>query len=274
MEWSVRLSGQLKDELIVGMYSGSIANIPDLFLGPCYAVQFLTQGELLVEVNQNRYLLQAPCGHFVMTDHQTRLIKAGDYCEIYGYAFAPQYGEELHLNIPRSVLARLYTRPVWDIDKERMQSIIRYFELLKDVIPSENRPVISHLMRSFHYFLATDFSQDTYQRVPLTRAEEIAGRFLSMVEKECRNHHNIDWYSSEMCLTTKYVANVVKQVTGKPAGKCIDEAIMRQACSLLQTTPLSIQELSNKLGFKNQSHFGTFFRREAGISPKAYRMQH
>ncbi len=44
-----------------------------------------------------------------------------------------------------------------------------------------------------------------------------------------------------------------------------------KAKSLLRASTLSVQEISDRLGFQNQSHFGTFFRRAVGVSPKAFR---
>jgi AraC-like DNA-binding protein len=46
-----------------------------------------------------------------------------------------------------------------------------------------------------------------------------------------------------------------------------------QAKSLLRSTTLSVQEISDRLGFQNQSHFGTFFKRHTDLSPKAFREQ-
>ena len=62
----------------------------------------------------------------------------------------------------------------------------------------------------------------------LTRAEEIAGRFMVMAERFCRKHHDIGWYADELCLSPKYVANVVKEVTGNTAGDCINDNLVRQ----------------------------------------------
>ncbi|MBQ8056001.1 MAG: AraC family transcriptional regulator [Paludibacteraceae bacterium] len=58
-----------------------------------------------------------------------------------------------------------------------------------------------------------------------------------------------------------------------PAIKCIEINLIRQAKSLLLTSSLTIQQISERLGFQNQSHFGTFFRRNIGMSPKFYRQE-
>ena len=36
---------------------------------------------------------------------------------------------------------------------------------------------------------------------------------------------------------------------------------------------LNLQMISDRLGFQNQSHFGTFFKRRTGLSPKAFKQQ-
>ena len=71
--------------------------------------------------------------------------------------------------------------------------------------------------------------------------------------------------------TPIYLSNVVKRVTGSTVGDHIANCLVRQAKSLLLTTVLSVQEIADRLGFKNQSHFGTFFRRAVGVSPRAFR---
>ena len=57
-----------------------------------------------------------------------------------------------------------------------------------------------------------------------------------------------------MCLSTRYVANTVKQVLKMTASSCIENALMQRAKTLLHTTNKSIQEIAEQLGFQNQSH--------------------
>jgi AraC-like DNA-binding protein len=91
------------------------------------------------------------------------------------------------------------------------------------------------------------------------------------VDENCEQQHSLDWYASEMCLSTRYVANTVKQVMKLTASSCIENALMLRAKTLLHTTNKSIQEIAEQLGFQNQSHFGTFFKRHEGLSPVAFR---
>lgn len=69
------------------------------------------------------------------------------------------------------------------------------------------------------------------------------------------------------------MANVIKDVTGRSAGEFITTNLAMQAKSLLRSTTLSILEISDRLGFQNQSHFGTIFKRHTDLSPKAFREQ-
>ena len=105
----------------------------------------------------------------------------------------------------------------------------------------------------------------------MTRNEEITGRFMHMVDANCEQQHSLDWYADQLCLTTRYVANTVKQTLGITASACIEHVLVQRAKTLLLTTTKSIQEIADQLGFQNQSHFGTFFKRHEGMSPAAFR---
>ncbi|MBQ2503823.1 MAG: AraC family transcriptional regulator, partial [Lachnospiraceae bacterium] len=36
-------------------------------------------------------------------------------------------------------------------------------------------------------------------------------------------------------------------------------------------TSFSVQQISDRLGFQNQSHFGTFFKRQTGLNPSSFK---
>jgi AraC-like DNA-binding protein len=130
------------------------------------------------------------------------------------------------------------------------------------------------LVYSLFKYLSSD-EEGRYKNVEITlsRDEEITGKFLALIDEHCEKEHGLDWYASELCLSTRYVANTVKQTLGITASSCIERALTQRAKTLLCTTTMSIQEIADLLGFQNQSHFGTFFKRHEGVSPAAFRKQ-
>jgi len=50
----------------------------------------------------------------------------------------------------------------------------------------------------------------------------------------------------------------------------IRDYVMLDAKALLKSGKYTVQQVSDMLNFPNQSFFGTYFKKESGISPKAY----
>lgn len=46
--------------------------------------------------------------------------------------------------------------------------------------------------------------------------------------------------------------------------------VMLDAKALLKSGKYTVQQVSDMLNFPNQSFFGTYFKKESGVSPKAY----
>lgn len=46
---------------------------------------------------------------------------------------------------------------------------------------------------------------------------------------------------------------------------------MKDAKRLLQATDLNVSEIADRLGFSNSSFFGRYFKKNAGMTPLAFR---
>lgn len=71
--------------------------------------------------------------------------------------------------------------------------------------------------------------------------------------------------------TDYYYSDKFRQEVGKSVRKYIMECKMEKAKELLLQTTMTIQEISELLGYANQSYFGEIFRKQSGISPSAFR---
>lgn len=76
-----------------------------------------------------------------------------------------------------------------------------------------------------------------------------------------------------LCVTPKYLSQVIRNVSGKLAGKWITDFVILEAKALLKGGKLTIQQIADNLNFANQSFFGRWFKDNVGMSPSEYRNQ-
>lgn len=267
-EWQ---NGEIK---VIDIEDVSNVCYPEHFKVSAFAIMFITQGALYGQFNHMDISMSAPSATYIFNSHTLHYIGNTPDLKLRILSYSPTIAEEITLPLQRDYLRYAYVRPVAVLSDEVMQITMHYLDLLEELIRDHNqnmRPAIVHFLQSFIVFLLNSFAKNVPQQKPLSRSEDIVGRFLSLVDVHCVRHHDLNWYADELHLSPKYIMHVVKKVTGMSAGKCIGEQLVRQAKSLLLTSSLSIQQISDQLGFQNQSHFGTFFRREVGVSPKAFR---
>ena len=269
--WLHSLDGKSRKELIICKIDGSVKVLPHLYNTPYYCIEFLVRGNILMDINRKSMDIRGGSGFFIFTDYSFLVKDSSEDVELYILALSPQLAEELGLHVSDLQIARVYVHPVMQMSGRNMEGVLHYFDLMCDLVTEPSREALLHLLRSFLLYLSAISEGEVSDRVPLTRPEELTGQFLALVDAHCREHHSVGWYASEMCLTPKYISNVIKQTLGFSPGRCIGEAIIRQAKSMLSSTSLTIQEIADRLGFQNQSHFGTFFHRYTGLNPTNYR---
>ena len=110
-------------------------------------------------------------------------------------------------------------------------------------------------------------------RVRRNRSEELFQRFMQLLPRHIRRERSVAYYAGQLCVTAKHLTVAVREVSGRTASQWIEEFVVLEAKVMLRSTDLTIQEISVRLHFANQSFFGKYFHRVAGLSPKEYRQQ-
>ena len=269
-----RTAWQNNEILVAEIENYADENIPKYFRTSHYAILFVTQGSLSGRVNMVDFEIKAPAAVYIFNDHVLHYNNSSPDLKVRLLSFSPVIAEELSLSLHYDNVHYAYARPAAQLDETSMQTIMRYLDLLEVLMQKESRErqtTLVQLIQSLTSFLYEFHANNLTSQKPFSRSEELAGQFLSLVDMHCHEHHNIKWYADALHLTPVYVSNLVKQVTGRTAGTNITDCLVRKAKSLLLTSTLSVQQISDRLGFQNQSHFGTFFRRAVGMSPQKFR---
>ena len=75
-------------------------------------------------------------------------------------------------------------------------------------------------------------------------------------------------------LSPRYLSDLLKAETGKTAIEHIQIKLIDKAKNLLLVSDWSIAETAYHLGFDYPNYFSRLFKKQTGLSPKAYRQQH
>ena len=116
-----------------------------------------------------------------------------------------------------------------------------------------------------------DRSQSNVIDSKLRRRENVFYRFLLLVEANFQIERSVNYYAEKLNITPKHLSAVAKETSGHTAGEWIDSYVVLEAKMLLNNSELSIQEISSRLNFANQSFFGKYFKHHTGMSPRSYR---
>ena len=81
---------------------------------------------------------------------------------------------------------------------------------------------------------------------------------------------SISYYADRLCVTPKYLSQIVRKVSGRFAGDWITDYVILEAKALLKSRKYTIQQIADRLNFANQSFFGKYFKEKVGCSTSEY----
>ena len=163
------------------------------------------------------------------------------------------------------------------IPEERVKPFIGLSLVMKDLYEDRDNSFRIQLFKNFIQNFILDFYDKTQhlflqkKTEGINRQEEIFKRFIQLIHKHCTTQREVSFYAAELFITPRYLSTIVQNVSGTTAKSIIDRHVILEIKALLQSTSLSIQEISNRLSFPDQSFFGRYFKKHTGKSPLQYR---
>jgi len=113
-----------------------------------------------------------------------------------------------------------------------------------------------------------------------SRAEQIGNeryyhpvveRFNSLLEANFMKERMVNLYASALDIHPNNLNFLVREHTGNSAKQTINNRIITEAKYLLTHSGENIKSIANQLGFEEAHNFSTFFKKNAGVSPLAYK---
>lgn len=237
------------------------------------------QGSADLKINMRDYHIEAPAVLLVLNDQIYQSVGHSEDLRSKVILMSRSFSDSLFANSGEilPLKSSIMKNPVMKIENEE-NVFGQFFQLLQNIAASPRQEFkiesARHLTLSMFYGYSHLKHEVNEVKSTNSRQEEIFTKFTELLERHHKKEREIAFYADKMCMTSKHLSQVIKDYTGKTALGIIEEYVISEAKSMLLSTTMSIQQISDELKFPSQSVFGKYFKRVAGISPSEYRNRH
>ena len=155
---------------------------------------------------------------------------------------------------------------------------MEFIDKLHFLIYESTKPELSNSQLTFNLTAALLWSIDTLHnryastiQSSLSREQKLFADFLQLVSKHTPLERNIDFYASNLFLSTRYMSHLIKKHSGKSAKEWIDEATILKIKTALRHTDKPVNQIAEEMGFNSPSFFCKYFRNLTSKTPLEYR---
>lgn len=161
---------------------------------------------------------------------------------------------------------------------EFIEDLHTHYRLMKECIDMKS-PFRDNIIHSYIYIvlmkLTNAYKQwlgnKTQDSSPKNRQLEIYRSFVGLVKENFKTQRDVGFYASALFLSPGHLSRIIKSISGKTVGAWIRDYVILEAKVLLQSSNMTICQISESLNFPNPSFFSKYFRESTGMSPGQYR---
>jgi len=104
-----------------------------------------------------------------------------------------------------------------------------------------------------------------------TSTEDVVNSIVQYLHINFANEINFTQIASDYNFSASYLTKIFKEHTGTSPIKYLIEYRIRVAKTLLKDTKLTVMEIAEKTGFKDQFYFSKCFKNYCGVTPSQYK---
>ena len=228
---------------------------------------YLSAGSGNHTIDTDTFLIMPPVLHIIKQDqlHFWNInSEPAGYVLILKKTFVDQYFDH-ELNY---LLSQLNSNSSMSIDLEEASVIESLFELLikETRTTKKQNAVLIYLMKAL-------FTKLT-QQVAFLGQKSKGNLYQSFYEQLTASKglvNSVAYYARRLHTSPQNLNAACKREAGKPASVILSEHIVSEASRLLLYTQESVSQIAYQLGFKDNSHFTKYFKKNTGSTPSQLR---
>ena len=283
----IDLAGEQRQGLIRECITASCDSQMQVFRFPCRIDAFIigvgTEGETSVSFNLHEFRLKKD-SMFIFTPKNILQVNSQQYFKADVIAISPDFMRRINIDIKNMMplFLKFVENPTLALTPEESRSMRGMIaQIERETRGPETHfsfDIVSGLIAAtiykvgdimYHYLAEHPEGQNNSHN----RAEEYFKQFTHLLGEHFREERSVGFYARQLCITPKYLTTLIKRISGQSVSEWIDNYVILEAKTLLKYSTMSIQEIAYYLNFPNQSFFGSYFKRNTGMSPSQYKAQ-
>ena len=277
-----RLDSALLDKRQICSSEGVLCAFPSALKSPFMidgvGLIICRQGNFTFILNQKTFSAKAGDTLFLPKDSLFQVLQASDNVEVYIFIYQTDPIRDFMGNsvVSMHLYSHLATEPcyVWNTGEE--EEVLKYLSLLDSTLKIEENPFNRYeqkllLLALTHRLCSVYTRKPIAEKTSVSHKHDIFIRLVQLIEQYYTKERGVDFYADKLCLSPKYLSALSKSICGYTVQELVFKSIIRKSISLLKNTQKNVQEISDFFNFPNASYFGTFFKKQTGMSPQQYR---
>ena len=234
------------------------------------------KGFVRAKINMVEYKIKAPSVVIIVNDSISQPLEYSEDLKSKIIVMSREFSNSMFSNLTeiRSISNSLYANSVFIMDNSNFV-FDKYYDLLLNLVSSPKIKfkveAARHMTLAMFYGYTFDEHGVDEKKNKSSRQEMLHSKFIDLLSRNFRTEREVKFYAEKLCVTPKYLSQVVSGLTGRTPSDYIEEFVVMESKALLNSTPMTIQQVSDELHFPSQSFFGKYFKRIVGMSPKEYR---
>lgn len=162
--------------------------------------------------------------------------------------------------------------PLVAIPKSRQPRLLELFRELRDEC-ARAAPESPTLIHSLLMLILGEVHRALPSAGQVSQEGSLVSEALEFIQRRCLDSISLKDVAAAVHRTPAHVAASVKKSTGYSVGEWINSGRVGEAANRLAHTEDSLDEIANRIGWQDKTHFIRQFRKAYGVTPAAWRRQ-
>ncbi|MFI3239137.1 MAG: AraC family transcriptional regulator [Bacteroidales bacterium] len=239
---------------------------------------FCTKGVCEVVIDMKRYILKEGDLVTVFSHSLLQIISYSEDAECIGLAVDMDIISKVQIASKAKYLLRIKENPSINLSSTEMAHILGICEMITIVNQDQEHPFRNEIDENIIKILIYELAAIYDKRKPnehenSTRDDIIFYNFITMLFNNFKEKRSIEEYAEMLHITPNHLSKVIKRASGRTATGWITDCVILNIKSALLEHDTPINIISDEFNFPNPSFFTQYFKKYAGVTPKAYREQ-